>query len=549
MVHRIGIVCDFFYPRLGGVEGHVWALAQCLLRLGHKVVIITGSYQTTAGRRIGIRHMTNGLRVYYLPLLPVIDQAIFPGYFTGLPILRSIILRERLTILHGHATSSVLSHESLLQGQLLGLPTVYTDHSLYGFDGLESANLNKYLSLPLACVDAAIAVSRVGRANLVLRTGIPVQRVYAIPNAVDARKFQPDPSARPQPPTINVVLLSRLVYRKGVDLAVRVIPAACAAFPHVNFIIGGEGPKRLALEEMREKHGLHDRVQMLGAVPHAGVRDVLVRGHVFLNCSLTEAFCIAVLEAACAGCLVVTTAVGGVPEVLPPDMAILAAAPEPGALLDALTQAIQRVSGHGHHSASGAVSAGTAPKVANGSINEDASKVGSEAGERSAAGGTLLRPRCPPDPWDAHRRLREAYSWMDVARRTVRAYDDMASAPRLSLPEQFERWLALGPLYGPIAACLMAVILVMTCMLEWVRPALDVDVVPDTLDWTGGNSDSGGPHAELFGSVRSCVRPFGGARAGPATDFTSASSPGPVTVKLDSSSLRREVHDRRSVAL
>lgn len=39
------------------------------------------------------------------------------------------------------------------------------------------------------------------------------------------------------------------------------------------------------------------------------------RGHVFLNASLTEAFCIAVVEAAACGLLVVSTRVGGVPEV------------------------------------------------------------------------------------------------------------------------------------------------------------------------------------------------------------------------------------------
>jgi phosphatidylinositol glycan class A protein len=50
------------------------------------------------------------------------------------------------------------------------------------------------------------------------------------------------------------------------------------------------------------------------------VRDVLTRGDIFLNCSLTEAFCIAIVEAASCGLLVVSTKVGGVPEVLPPHM-------------------------------------------------------------------------------------------------------------------------------------------------------------------------------------------------------------------------------------
>lgn len=39
----------------------------------------------------------------------------------------------------------------------------------------------------------------------------------------------------------------------------------------------------MRLEEMREKHSLQDRVEMLGAVPHSRVCSVLVSGHIFLN--------------------------------------------------------------------------------------------------------------------------------------------------------------------------------------------------------------------------------------------------------------------------
>lgn len=59
-------------------------------------------------------------------------------------------------------------------------------------------------------------------------------------------------------------------------------------FMKVRFIVGGDGPKRVRLEEMREKHSLQDRVDMLGAVPHAQVRSVLISGHIFLN---RYAFC------------------------------------------------------------------------------------------------------------------------------------------------------------------------------------------------------------------------------------------------------------------
>jgi len=49
-----------------------------------------------------------------------------------------------------------------------------------------------------------------------------------------------------------------------------------------------------------------------------------------MNTSLTEAFGIAILEAACAGLYVVSTRVGGIPEILPEDMISFANPDEDG---------------------------------------------------------------------------------------------------------------------------------------------------------------------------------------------------------------------------
>lgn len=51
-----------------------------------------------------------------------------------------------------------------------------------------------------------------------------------------------------------------------------------------------------------------------------------------MNTSLTEAFGIAILEAACAGLYVVSTRVGGIPEILPEDMISFANPDEDGDL-------------------------------------------------------------------------------------------------------------------------------------------------------------------------------------------------------------------------
>ena len=95
----------------------------------------------------------------------------------------------------------------------------------------------------------------------------------AIPNAVDASQFTPNPSAA-NPEKITIVILSRLVYRKGIDLLVSIIPQICQLYPNVDFLIGGDGPKRVDLEQMREKYQLHDRVELVGPIKHAQVRNV-----------------------------------------------------------------------------------------------------------------------------------------------------------------------------------------------------------------------------------------------------------------------------------
>ena len=129
-------------------------------------------------------------------------------------------------------------------------------------------------------------------------------------------------------------------YRKGTDLLIDIIPAICKKYKNVHFIIGGDGNKRAILEKMRVEHSLEDRVEMLGFLKGCeAVRNTLVRGHIFLNVSLTESFCIAILEAACAGLLVVTTSVGGISEILPGEM-MFAADPNALDLIAKLEEAI-----------------------------------------------------------------------------------------------------------------------------------------------------------------------------------------------------------------
>jgi phosphatidylinositol glycan class A protein len=150
----------------------------------------------------------------------------------------------------------------------MGYKTCFTDHSLFGFADGSSIHMNKVLKFSLSDINHVICVSNTrfndkglsdrsirSKENTVLRASLDPRIVSVIPNAVDAAAFQPDPSRR-DPDRVTIVVLSRLVYRKGIDLLVDVIPEICRRFPNVYFIIGTNSASKSLIdckEEMDQR--------------------------------------------------------------------------------------------------------------------------------------------------------------------------------------------------------------------------------------------------------------------------------------------------------
>lgn len=338
------MICDFFYPNFGGVENHIYYLSQGLAALGHRIIILTHTYAD----RQGIRFLPHGVKVYHLPFANMALQTTYPTLWFSLPLFYDIFVREAVELVHGHSAFSTMCQEGILHARTMGIPCVFTDHSLFGFADISSILTNKLIKFSLSDVGRVICVSNTSKENTVLRAALNPNNVHVIPNAILSDQFYPETNVNPLSSldSITVIVLCRLVYRKGIDLLVDLIPDICTRFPHVNFLIAGEGPKKIELEQMRERFCLHERVQMIGAVPAESVRSVLIRGHIFLNTSLTEAFCMAIVEAAACGLYVVSTAVGGIPEVLPEHMISLSE-PNSPALTESLAKAIIALqSGH-----------------------------------------------------------------------------------------------------------------------------------------------------------------------------------------------------------
>jgi len=429
----IAMVSDMFYPDSGGVETHIYNLAQCLIARGHKVIMIT--FARDGSNRRGIRYMEQGLKVYYLPVYYIETangKASLYTFTTLWPYFYKIMVRERVELVHGHQTASAMASECLVHAQTMGIRTVFSDHSLFGLGGMDDIHANKSLKYTVTNVDHIVCPSHTSKENIVLRCRVLPEKVSVIAHAVDNNMFYPDMAVREQQQlkqklegkqTITIVTITRLTYRKGVDLLIKVIPLVCKAYPNVKFLVAGDGPKRLQFKEMLESNpDVAERVKWLGKIPFTQVPKELNKGDIFLSCSLTESFGIAILEAASCGLFIVSTNVGAVKEILPEDMMLLTTL-DPIDIAEGIKTAIEK---HLDHS----------------------------------------------DPQLFHQRVRRMYNWASVAQRTEVVYSRILTSdqPSSTLAERLERYNGCGTFFGKLCIALNIIDYMIYRFLEFWFP-------------------------------------------------------------------------------
>ncbi|MBN1561020.1 glycosyltransferase family 4 protein [candidate division KSB1 bacterium] len=113
---------------------------------------------------------------------------------------------------------------------------------------------------------------------------------------------------------ILVGTVGRLVPIKNFAMVLRVLATLRRRDPRVHLCIAGDGPERHRLEELAKELDLHQAVHMLGWIfdmPsfYAGI-------DIFALTSLNEGTPVSILEAMASRCPIVTTSVGGVPDVI-----------------------------------------------------------------------------------------------------------------------------------------------------------------------------------------------------------------------------------------
>ena len=310
---------------IGGQERLVLRMAQAFRERGHEVHVVTLTGGGTLRGELGP--------------IPVHDVVRRPGFDASLyPRLWRLFRSLRPDVVHTH--NAVPLEYAAPAARLARVPcTVHTKHGHIDY----SKSSLQLARAATRCVDHFVAVSK-DTATTAERNERPrPKRLAVIENGIPLGKFAPDEAARSAirdelgiPRDALVVgSVGRLVEEKDYPLLVRAMAPLLGE--RVRLVIVGEGLVRAEIEAAITP-AIRDFVTLTGA--RRDVSRVLGAFDVYVSSSRAEGMPLALAEAMASRLPIVATAVGGVPDMVPPQIGVLVPHGDPQALRTAIQRFI-----------------------------------------------------------------------------------------------------------------------------------------------------------------------------------------------------------------
>lgn len=304
---RIALACDWFLPRMGGIELHLRDLAFAMRSRGLDARIIT----TTAGP-----NSVDGVPVHRIPTLRLPRSGVAISPFLGRAI-SSVIRDEGFDLVHAHASVvSPTAWSSAVAASRMGIPAVITFHSM-----LHSASFALGATEALLGWTEGIVLTAVS--SVVARQAaswMPSASVGVLPNGVDVNFWRNARQRRPAD-EVHFVSAMRISRKKRPLELVRAFADAhrfVAGSPALRLTIAGDGPSREAARRLAAELGVADRIALPGHLSRDELLALYGDADVFVLPSEREAFGIAALEARTAGLPVIAMLAGGARDFIVP---------------------------------------------------------------------------------------------------------------------------------------------------------------------------------------------------------------------------------------
>lgn len=161
-----------------------------------------------------------------------------------------------------------------------------------------------------------------------------------IPNAVDTSLFHPGAGGG----GARLVTVGMLQYQKGIDDLLRAFAEVRAARPEATLDIVGDGPDRASYERLAGELELGRSVTFHGLLPKPAIGELLARSDLFVLASRFDNNPCVLVEAQAAGLPIVSTRVGGIPEIVG-EHGLLVERDDPAAFAAAIESALDGLAG------------------------------------------------------------------------------------------------------------------------------------------------------------------------------------------------------------
>ena len=304
---RVALVCDWFLPRMGGIELHLRDLALRLRATGADARIVT----STRGPSVVDGVPVHRIHVPLLPCAGVAVSAALPG------TIANLLRAESFDVVHAHASVvSPVAYAGAIAGVREGLPTVLTFHSMLHATsmliGASDALTGWTRRMVLSGVSSVVAAQAA--------RWMPGASVGVLSNAIDTSFWQ-GTQRLDLPDGAHFVSAMRLSRKKRPQALVRAFAAAVrfvAGAPEMRLTIAGDGPERAAVARLSTELGVADRVAIVGQRTREELRALYATAHAFVLPSERESFGIAALEARAAGLPVIAMLGGGARDFIVP---------------------------------------------------------------------------------------------------------------------------------------------------------------------------------------------------------------------------------------
>jgi L-malate glycosyltransferase len=308
---KIGITC---YPTYGGSGVIATELGKGLALRGHQVHFI--SYALPFRLNAFVENVVfHEVEMSSYPLFE------FPLYTLALASKMVEVAKfEHLDLLHvhyaiPHASSAYLAKQMINGSQKLKIST-----TLHGTDitlvGLEPSFL-PLVKFSIEESDGVTAVSRFLKEKTLTNYDIN-KEIEVIPNFVDTKLFKPmqDNCIRKRLAAEGEKILihtSNFRQVKRVPDVIKIFDIVQKEIPS-KLLLVGDGPERSDCERLARQLDLTDKIKFLGK--QEGLVEILSCSDLFLIPSQSESFGLAALEAMACGLPVISSSVGGLPELV-----------------------------------------------------------------------------------------------------------------------------------------------------------------------------------------------------------------------------------------